>query len=217
MVAGMGKPATPLLKDLMEKGANDKIKAAACSALIEGTERSLGEAKGDEAAALQKEMVELRKVAVEKYKMKDLFVGATLPDLKSEDLDGKAVKLSDYKGKVVVLDVWATWCGPCVAMIPHERELVKKMKGKPFEMVSVSFDDEKETVTKFLETNEMPWTHWYNGRKGEIGSQLNIRFFPTIFVLDGKGVIRYKGTRGEAMDKAVETLLKEMDDEKKSS
>jgi hypothetical protein len=96
MVAGMGKPATPLLKELMDKGANDKLKAAACSALIEGMERSLPEAKGEEAAAIRKEMVELRKVAVDTFKMKDLFIGATLPDLKSEDLNGKAVKLCDY-------------------------------------------------------------------------------------------------------------------------
>jgi thiol-disulfide isomerase/thioredoxin len=201
----------------MEKGANEKIKAIACSSLIEAKENALAEAKAEEQDKLKKEMAELRKIGVEKFKMKDLFVGATLPDLKSEDLDGKAVKLSDHKGKVVVLDIWATWCPPCRAMIPHERELVERLKGKPFSLISVSFDDEKDTLTKFLEKEKMPWTHWFNGRKGEIGEQLNIRFFPTIFVLDGKGVIRYKGVRGPAMDKAVDALIKEIGDEKKSS
>ena len=210
----LGAESGPFMKELMEKGGSDEIRATACSNLIESLEAKLAKASGEEADKIKKEMADLRKIGVEKFKMKDLFVGATLPDLKSEDLDGKAVKLSDYKGKVVVLDIWATWCPPCRAMIPHERELVKRLKDKPFALISVSFDDEKETLTKFLEKEPMPWVHWYNGRKGQIGEQLNIRFFPTIFVLDAKGVIRYKGVRGEAMDKAVDTLLAEMEADK---
>ena len=139
-----------------------------------------------------------------------------MPELTSENLEGEKVKLSDIKNKVVVLDIWATWCGPCVNMIPHERELVKKLKDKPFVFISVSFDDEKETLTKFIDKTPMPWTHWYNGRTGMINKTLNIRYFPTIFVLDHKGVIRFKGVRGKVMDVAVETLLAELEEEKKA-
>jgi thiol-disulfide isomerase/thioredoxin len=144
--------------------------------------------------------------------IRNLQVGKVIPDLQSEDLDGKKVKLSDYRGKIVVLDIWATWCGPCKAMIPHEREMVEKLKGKPFVLLSVSCDEKKETLTKFLEEKEkMPWAHWWDGRGGPVTKAIHLRYYPTIYVLDHKGTIRYKGVRGDKMDEAVETLLKEIE------
>jgi len=127
----------------------------------------------------------------------------------SKDIDGKTVKLSELKGKVVVLDIWATWCPPCRAMIPHERELVKRLKDKPFALISISGDEKKETLKNFLAENPMPWTHWWNGQTGGILEAWDVQSFPTIYVLDAKGVIRYKDVRGEKMDEAVDALLKE--------
>jgi thiol-disulfide isomerase/thioredoxin len=149
------------------------------------------------------------------YFLDNLVVGKTLPDIDTELLDGKKVKISDYRGKVVVLDIWATWCGPCKAMIPHERELTARLKAKPFEFISVSADDKKETLEKFLEKEEMPWTHWWDGRGGKLTEQYQVRFFPTVYVLDKKGVIRYKHVRGEDMDHAVDALLNESVGDKK--
>ncbi len=143
-----------------------------------------------------------------------LAVGKVVPDTESEDLEGKKVKPSDLRGKVVVLDIWATWCGPCRAMIPHTRELVKKMKDKPFVFVNISGDDEKQTVINFLKKEEMPWTHWWG--RNDIVEAWQIEAFPTIFILDHKGVIRYRDLRGKDMDEAVEKLVKECEDEKKA-
>jgi thiol-disulfide isomerase/thioredoxin len=140
-----------------------------------------------------------------------LVVGKVAPDVECETLEGKKQKLSDFRGKVVVLDIWATWCGPCVAMIPHERELVEKLKDKPFALISVSADAKKETLEGFLEKQKMPWTHWWNGQKGGVLEAYQVRFFPTIYVIDAKGVIRAKHVRGPALDAAVEKLLKEME------
>ena len=117
------------------------------------------------------------------------------------------------RGKVVLFDIWATWCPPCRAMIPHEREMVEKHKGKPFVLVSFSADDDKETLEKFLEKEPMPWTHWWdNGPKSAVLKKFRVQAFPTLYLMDHSGVIRYKWTGkpgDKELDEAVETLVQE--------
>ena len=98
------------------------------------------------------------------FELRNLQVGMKAPAAESKNLKDEKVSLADYKGKVVVLDVWATWCGPCKAMIPHEREMVEKFKDKPFALISVSVDDEKKELQDFIAKEPMPWTHWWEGR-----------------------------------------------------
>ena len=143
------------------------------------------------------------------FELRNLQVGMKAPAAESKNLKDEKVSLADYKGKVVVLDIWATWCGPCKAMIPHEREMVEKFKDKPFALISVSADDEKKELTDFIAKEPMPWTHWWEGPDAPLLKQWNVRFFPTIYVIDARGVIRHKQIRGQELDKAVEKLLAE--------
>jgi thiol-disulfide isomerase/thioredoxin len=144
------------------------------------------------------------------FEIRHLAIGMKAPNVESVDLDGKKVQLKDYKGKVVVLDIWATWCGPCRAMIPHERDMVKKFKDKPFTFISVSADAEKKTLTDFLKDTSMPWVHWWSGPSSGMVKDWNVQFFPTIYVLDSEGVIRYKHIRNQELEDAVEKLLAEV-------
>jgi thiol-disulfide isomerase/thioredoxin len=141
--------------------------------------------------------------------IRSLKVGEALPNVKGQSLDGKTHSIADYRGQVLVVDVWATWCGPCRAMIPHEREMSQRLKDKPFKLLSVSCDEEQGTLKEFLEKTPMPWDHWWVGRGGEFMKALNIHSYPTIYVLDTKGVIRYKNIRGEKLEEAVNKLLAE--------
>lgn len=155
-----------------------------------------------------------RPVAVRRlYILQNLAVGKSCPEIEMKDLDGKPVKLSDYKGKVVVLDFWATWCGYCIELIPGQRELVKKYDGKPFALISISADQDPRDVVEFQKETPMPWVQWFNGPEGGVVDEWMIPGFPTLFVIDAKGVIRARDLRDEQeMDALVEKLIGEAEE-----
>jgi hypothetical protein len=98
-------------------------------------------------------------------------------------------------------------------MYPHERSLVKRLAGKSFALLGINSDQTKEKLKEVVEKEEMTWRSWFDGggTSGPIVTQWNVHGWPTIYVLDHDGVIRYKGVRGEAMDKAVDTLLEKLE------
>jgi thiol-disulfide isomerase/thioredoxin len=219
-------PSKGMLQKVSDKNPEKDTRGMACFALakLAGNEADKGDKKASEEAIRLFERVakdygdiklnedynlgDMAKGAL--FELKNLQVGMAVPDVTSENLKGEKVALKDYKGKVVVLDIWATWCGPCKAMIPHEREMVQKLKDKPFALISISADEKKATLESFLDKESMPWTHWWNGAKGGIVKAWNVQFYPTIYVLDAKGVIRYKHIRDKELEAAVERLLAEV-------
>jgi AhpC/TSA family len=97
-----------------------------------------------------------------------------------------------------------------VAMFPHERSLVKRLDGKPFALIGVNSDEDKEKLKTENEKQQVTWRSFWDGSTdGPIATKWNVSGWPTIYVIDAKGVIRFKNVRGEAMDKAVDELLKE--------
>ena len=119
----------------------------------------------------------------------------TAPDFALKDLDGKELKLSDYKGKVVVLDFWATWCYPCRLEIPHLVALQKKFEKQGFSVIGISLDQGgAETVKPFYKMNNMNYPVVI-GNEAILDSYGGIRGFPTTFIInqDGKIVKKYEG------------------------
>jgi hypothetical protein len=104
-------------------------------------------------------------------------------------------------------------------MYPHERSLVKRLQDKPFALIGINSDSDREAIKKVLEKEHITWRSWWNGGSpsGGIAQKWNVHGWPTIYVLDTKGVIRYKNVREKAMDNAVDALLKESEKQTKAT
>jgi hypothetical protein len=100
-------------------------------------------------------------------------------------------------------------------MYPHERSLVKRLQDKKFALIGINSDPDREELKKAMEKEQITWrSFWDRSTSGPIATKWNIHGWPTIYVLDHKGVIRSKNVRGEAMDKVVDNLLKETEETK---
>ncbi len=115
--------------------------------------------------------------------------------------------------KVVVLVYWGSWCGPCMAMVPHERELFERMKGKPFVLLGVNCGDPREKAKETTQSKQMEWPSWWDGGStdGPIQSAYNVLHWPTVYLLDAHGTIRYMEVSGKELDAAVDELLAKME------
>jgi AhpC/TSA family len=132
----------------------------------------------------------------ELYALHNLIVGKVAPEIEDRDGDGKSFKLSDYRGKVVLLQFWTD-----PEMFHQEHELTNRLAGKPFAVLGA--------YNRAPDKNLVTWRYWLNGN--EIGKRWNVMSMGDVFLLDAQGVIRYRNVEGPELDKAIDTLLTEVD------
>lgn len=225
--AGLEKP----LRQLMVQHADPEIRSQACLILAENLRRRHEKAFQNNAAkpnGLLQEAGELLKsgqaafrdtksandYAAALFALEHLTVGKQPPAIDGEDVvTGKPLKLDDVKGKVVVLCFWGNWSPLCRDLFPQQRALGKRLEGKPFTFLGVNSDKDRDKAKAAIAKEQLDWPHYWNGggQMGPISQLYKVRTWPTVYVLDSQGVIRFRNVTGPALDAAVDRLLTEMD------
>jgi thiol-disulfide isomerase/thioredoxin len=146
-------------------------------------------------------------------------VGEEAPEIDGKDVEGKPLKLSEHRGKVVVIDFWGHWCVFCRQTYPYQRQLAQRSEGKPLVVLGVNSDETPEQVRLVMKNHNINWRSWYDGPNmtGPIYRRWAIEGIPTTYILDHKGVVRYQYvgvTDGAVMDKAIDGLLAELEKDK---
>lgn len=136
-------------------------------------------------------------------------VGDVAPDISGDTPEGKLIRVSDYQGKVVLVDFWGTWCGPCKMLVPLERRMVNETyRNRPFVLIGIAQDD-PETLRRYQEIAKLPWQNIADPNS-RISRQWDFNVVPCFVLIDHTGVIRGKwmgGNDWEAIKEAVEECV----------
>jgi thiol-disulfide isomerase/thioredoxin len=147
------------------------------------------------------------KAALEMMAMRDTPVDLTFPAV-----DGSNFDLTDLRGKVVLLDFWATWCPPCVEEVPELVAVYDKFREQGFEIVGISLDENKAAFDQFTAENKMTWPQFFDGKgwENELAKRFGIQSVPTMWLLDREGKLLDASPRGR-LEEAVGAALAAQD------
>jgi peroxiredoxin len=154
---------------------------------------------------------ELEAEAAKRKIQRALAVGTTLPNFSVTNLNGQPLSLTQFRGKVVLVDFWATWCVICRIELPEVIQAYNKYHDQGFDIIGISLDTDKQQLEDFLKENDMPWPQYFDGNQwdGKLAVKYGIYQLPTNFLLDGDGKIIGKDLSGEALGPAVAKALKD--------
>lgn len=146
-------------------------------------------------------------------------VGQPAPEITGVDLDDHPMALTQYRGKVVLVSFWASWCAPCMAFMPHEKALTERLADKPFAIVGVNADIDEAAAARAVARHKMTWRSFKNAPPAgpTIAAQWQVTSWPTFYLIDHQGVIRKRWNQtppataelDAAVDELIEQALKE--------
>ena len=141
--------------------------------------------------------------------LENVAVGKVAPDFEMENPEGKMIKLSDFRGKYLLIDFWASWCGPCRKENPNVVKLYKEVQGKDFDILGVSLDNSREAWLKGIEEDGLIWSHVSDvkGWDNRVAKLYGVSSIPHTVLLDKEGVIIEKNLRGEELREKVMELV----------
>ena len=128
------------------------------------------------------------------------LVGKKAIDFNMKDLDDNDLSLEQYRGKVVLLDFWAVWCGPCIAEMPNVKQVYEKYKDENFQIIGISLDESRDALVGYLEKEGITWPQFFdgNGWRNQVAGMYGINAIPHTYLIDGEGVIRKANVRGQS-------------------
>lgn len=140
-----------------------------------------------------------------------LYIGAEAPDFSFESLQGEEISLSQYRGKVVLLDFWASWCLPCVVAMPKMKSLYEAYHDEGLEIIGINLDLSREQALDFVQHFELPWPQYWDGKgyDSELAVLFRVKAIPMLYLIDQQGIIRGKwlGLAEEEVKSTIEELL----------
>lgn len=172
--------------------------------------------KNEEGVAALKTYLDLNPDASEASAVRAVIADPTLvkakfaPDFKVVSSTGEAMSLEKYRGKVVLLDFWATWCGPCRVEMPDVKRLWKKFGGDNFVIIGINMDSSESAFNSYVKQEELTWPQYYDGLawKNKIAQLYNVNSIPHTVLIDQNGVIHALGVRAGSLSGKIEKLLK---------
>ena len=131
------------------------------------------------------------------------------PDIRGTDLQGRPLSLSEFRGKVVLLECWGQWCTQCRQLYPKEEALSAEFRDRPFAIVGVNSDPDLETALSTVKEEGITWRSFWDGEegtRGPIATAWNVRGWPVLYVIDHRGIIRSKTSGSRGWDAAEEAV-----------